>query len=43
MAALILQTTRIGKPILGVIIPLAIFIISFIVTWMLYRHFSKQK
>lgn len=43
MMAFLLQTTRIGKPILGIIIPLVVFIISFIVTWMLYRHFSKQK
>jgi hypothetical protein len=42
MAILLQQSTRVGGSILGVIIPLAIFIVSFVVTWLLYRHFSKQ-
>ena len=33
---------RIGSPILGIIIPAVIFIISIVVTWLLYRHFTKQ-
>ena len=36
------QTTRIGHPILGVIIPAFIFAISFIVAYALYRHFTRQ-
>jgi hypothetical protein len=36
------QTTRIGHPILGYIIPAAIFGISFIVAYALYRHFTRQ-
>jgi hypothetical protein len=31
----------IGNPILGVIIPLAVFIFASALTWWLYRHFSK--
>ncbi len=42
MAVLIAQATRIGAPFLGVIIPLLVLAISFVVTWLLYRHFSKQ-
>jgi len=42
MAVLLAQSTRIGEPFLGVIIPLLVFLASFIVTWLLYRHFSKQ-
>ncbi len=32
----------IGHPSLGVIIPLAVFLFASLLTWMLYRHFSKQ-
>jgi hypothetical protein len=42
MAVLFQQSMRIGSPILGVIIPLFIFLVSFVVTWMLYKHFSKR-
>jgi len=45
MSAIIIisQTVqRIGSPILGIIIPAVIFIISIVVTWLLYRHFTKQ-
>ena len=38
----LMQTVRIGSPVLGVIIPAIIFVISFIATWMLYRHFSRH-
>jgi hypothetical protein len=34
-------TGPIGHSILGIIIPASIFIISFIATWLLHRHFSK--
>ncbi len=32
----------IGNPILGVIIPLIVFIVASLLTWWLYRHFSSQ-
>jgi uncharacterized membrane protein YoaK (UPF0700 family) len=34
---------REGSPLVGVIVPLAVFIVSFLVAYLLYRHFSKQK
>lgn len=39
---MLLQTSRIGKPILGILIPMFVFIVSFVITWILYRHFSKH-
>jgi hypothetical protein len=42
MGAYLLQSTRIGKPILGVVIPSLVFVVSFVVTWILYKHFSKH-
>jgi len=36
------QTTRIGHPILGYIIPAVIFAVSFIVAYALYKHFTQQ-
>ncbi|NOZ63292.1 MAG: hypothetical protein GXO74_16685 [Calditrichaeota bacterium] len=43
MIALLAQTTtHIGAPILGVIIPAFIFGFSFLVTYLLIRHFMKQ-
>ena len=42
LSAQLVQSARIGNPILGVIIPLVVFIVSFIVTWALYKHFSKH-
>lgn len=42
MAVLLAQATRIGGPFLGVIIPFLVLAVSFAVTWLLYRHFSKQ-
>ena len=42
MIGLLLATTRIGSPILGVIIPALIFTLSFIVTYLLIRHFMKN-
>ncbi len=32
---------RLGHPILGVVIPAAIFAISFVLTWWLYRRFAR--
>ena len=39
--SLILQAQRIGHSAFGIIIPAAIFLISFLVAYLLYRHFSK--
>jgi hypothetical protein len=36
------EVHRIGDPLLGIIIPGIILIISFILTWLLYRKFSRQ-
>jgi hypothetical protein len=33
---------RIGHPVLGIIIPAIILLVSFTLTWLLYRHFSKR-
>jgi len=40
----LLQAERqsIGDPSLGIIIPGVVLLISIILTWMLYKHFSKQ-
>ncbi len=35
------QLQPIGSPILGIIIPAAVFIVASVLTWMLYRHFSR--
>ena len=39
---LIPEVERIGSPILGIIIPGVVLVISFVLTWMLYRRFSKK-
>jgi hypothetical protein len=36
------QATRLGSPILGIVIPAIVFAVSFVLTWMLYRHFSRK-
>jgi len=36
----LLQTTKIGAPWLGIVIPAAILILSIFLTWFLYRRFS---
>jgi len=41
MTPAVLLSARIGSPILGIVIPAVVFLISFVVTWMLYRHFSR--
>lgn len=42
MIAFIFAVSRIGAPILGIIIPAIIFGLSFIVTFLLIRHFMKN-
>ena len=36
------QTTRIGPPILGIIIPALIFGLSFFVAFYLYKRFTRK-
>ena len=37
------QNTRIGDPVLGIIIPGIILLISMVLTWTLYKRFSKKE
>jgi len=37
------QAQRIGHPAFGIIIPVVIFVLSFLVAYLLYRHFSKAE
>ena len=39
---LLLNSTRIGSPVLGVILPAIIFGLSIMLTFMLIRHFTKE-
>jgi hypothetical protein len=39
---LLTETQRLGHPALGWIVPGVIFIASFILTWMVYRHFTQK-
>jgi len=39
---LFLQARPIGSPILGIIIPAGIFIVSFCIAWVCYKHFTKK-
>lgn len=39
---MILLAARVGGMIHGIVIPTLIFIISFVVTWLLYKHFSAK-
>ena len=40
---ILLQTAqRLGHPALGWLIPGVVFLVSFVLTWMLYRHFSRK-
>ena len=36
------STERIGGAWLGIVIPAVLLLLSFGVTWMLYKHFSQQ-
>jgi hypothetical protein len=38
----VLAATRLGHPLLGVLIPAAVFVLSFALSWLLYRHFSRR-
>ncbi len=38
-----IMATAIGSPILGIIIPAAIFLVSFWVAWACYRHYARKK
>jgi len=42
MIALLSASTQIGSPVLGIIIPAIIFLLSFIVTYLLIRYFMKN-
>jgi hypothetical protein len=33
---------RLGSNLFGIVIPLFVFVFSFVVTWLLYRHFSRK-
>lgn len=39
---LLAESQRLGHPALGWIVPGAIFVLSFVLTWMVYRHFSQK-
>ncbi len=39
---LLAQAARIGSPLLGVAIPAVVFLVSFVLTWALYKHFSRK-
>ena len=39
---LLQQAERVGDPLFGIIIPGIVLLISFILTWMLYKRFSKK-
>jgi hypothetical protein len=42
MKTIFLQVSHpIGSPVLGIVIPALIFLISFLAAWLLYRHFAK--
>jgi hypothetical protein len=36
------EPTPIGSPMLGVWIPAVVLLVSFVLTWMLYKHFSRR-
>ncbi|MGH9796057.1 MAG: hypothetical protein ACRD5G_14915 [Candidatus Acidiferrales bacterium] len=42
MMLLVGAAQRLGHPALGWIIPGAIFVLSFVLTWMVYKHFSRR-
>jgi len=42
LAAALDSLHPIGSPLLGVIIPLAVFTFATGLTWWLYKHFSKE-
>lgn len=42
ITALLQSPQRLGHPALGWIVPGAVFVVSFVLTWMVYRHFSQR-
>ena len=36
------QIHRVGLPVWGIVLPALVFILSFAVTYFLYRHFAKE-
>ncbi len=40
--AMILLAARVGGMVFGIVIPALIFLVSFVVTWLLYKHFSSK-
>ncbi|MGH9792102.1 MAG: hypothetical protein ACRD5W_12905 [Candidatus Acidiferrales bacterium] len=42
MMLLVATVQRLGHPALGWIVPGAIFVVSFVLTWMVYKHFSRK-
>ena len=36
------QSTRMGHPVLGIIIPALVLMLSVVLTWLLYKKFSKK-
>ncbi len=32
---------RIGSPLVGIVLPAAVFLVSFVLTYLLIRHFMK--
>ncbi len=39
---ILFQVERLGGAWAGILIPAVVFTISFVLTWMLYKHFSKK-
>lgn len=42
IAAILWQAQRLGGTWAGIVIPATVFAVSFWLTWLLYKHFSKK-
>lgn len=42
LMSLVILAARVGGIAFGIVIPALIFIVSFVVTWLLYKHFSSK-
>ena len=42
MLSVFLAATRIGHPVLGIILPATILLLSFVLTYMLVKYFTKN-
>jgi hypothetical protein len=42
MTTLLVLSERIGHPVLGIVIPAIVLIISFWIAWALFRKFTKE-